>query len=417
MLHEVGRELGTSEHEFSEPIDSHILRGVCLMLPILHSRDDVQVHIHTRNGVCALATWFARLLGFVVEVTQRQRGNQNSQPSIVRFGPKSSRIDVKIDAVSEENPCVMLIGLKILTEINNPALLAEERDSRKGMSKMLKVRRGQYDYRIDGYGNIFEYEKSKTFLRIYSNFWLDKKVHGVTRRPVKGLGRKMLECAAANFAGVTGDRGRKVWIRNMRCLTIAFALDAAAHFRKCSVQVLPDESITTNDGLNDNEVSALGRHMQLFSPRVLEAARLIFDDQRLASTSKEPFQTVEERLQPEKFPLDMVKDLGVLLLTFACAIELDSCVELPLDCEFSLLDDQALVRRIRTWDGSSSIEVLENDCFEIVAKLLVSRTEIVNTEILNSTWLLSDHGWSIYRPKLDLRRDPTDIGKSLPVII
>ena len=388
MLDEVARELGASKHEFSDSIDSHILRGVCLMLPILQSRDDVQVHVHTRNGVCALATWFSRLLGFVVEVTQRQGANQNSQPSIVRLGRRSAPIDVKINAVSEENPCVMLIGLQILTEINNPALLAEVGDSYKGKPRMLRVRRGQYDYRIDEDGNIFEYEESKTFLRIDPNFWLDKKVHGVTRRPLKGLGRKMLECAATTFAGAAGNNGRKAWIRNSRCFTIAFALDVAAHLRKCSVQLLPDESITTNDihprfndGFDDNEDLAIGSHMYVvLHHRVLEAARLIFDEPRLVGTFDEPYQSAVEKLHLEQSSLAVAKDLGVLLLTFANVIELDSCVELPLNCEFSLLDDQALVRRIRTWDGSSSIRVQENDWFEIVAKLLVSRSERVNTE-------------------------------------
>ena len=403
MLDEVARELGASEHDFLDPIDSHILRGVCLMLPILQSRDDVQVHIHTRNGICALATWFSRLLGFVVEVTQKQGDNKNAQPSIVRLGPRAIRIDVKIDAVSEETPCVMLIGLKILTEINNPALLAALGDSYKGRTKMLKIRLGQLDFRIDEDGNIFEYEKTKTFLRIYPNFWLDKKVHGVTRKPVKGLGSKILECAATAFAGAAGNQGREVWIRNLRCLTIAFASDVAVHLWK---------SIKTNDihpRFND-----VGGQIYVVPRRhVLKAARLVFDDQTLGGKIDEPYKSAVNKLHVEESSLGVAKDLGVLLLTFASVIELDSCVELPLNCNFSLLDDQALVRRIRTWDGSSSINVQENDWFEIVAKLLVGRSEIVHPSSLSSTSLLSDHGWSIYRPRIDLRRDPSDIGKSL----
>ena len=421
MLDDVARELGASEHDLLDPIDSHILRGVCLVLPILQSRDDVQVHVHTRNGICALATWFSRLLGFAVEVTQRQGDNQNSQPSIVRLGRRSTRIDVKINAVSEQNPCVILIGLKILTEINSPALLAEVGDSYKDKPKVLKVRRGQHDYRINQDGNIFEYEKSKTFLRIDFNFWLDKKVHGLTRRPVKGLGRKMLECAANAFPGATGKQGREAWIRDLKLFIIGMALEMAAHFQKCSVQLLSDDSITTNDihppTNDDNENFAVGNQRYFAPHRVLEVAHLIFDTQRVAGIFSEQHQSAVENMQLENPLLDMVKDLSVLLLTFANIIELDSCIQLPLDCDFSLLDDQALVRRLRTWDGSSSIRVQENEWFEIVAKLLVGRLETVNTEILNSTSLLSDHGWSIYRPKIDLRRDPSDIGKSLPVIV
>ncbi len=421
MLDEVACQLGASAHDFSDPIDAHVLRGVCLVLPILQSRDDVQVHIHTRNGVCALATWFSRLLGFVVEVTQRQGGNKDSQPSIVRLGRRVIRIDVKIDAVSEENPCVMLKGLQILTEINNPALLAEMGDNYKRSPNMLSFRRGQNHYRIDQDGNIFEYEKTKTFLRIYPNFWLDKKVHGVTRRPVKGLGGKMLEWAATAFAGAAGNQGHNEWIRNLRYVTIAFALDVAVHLRKSSVQLVPDESVTTNDihprfndGFNDNGDLPVDSHMYFISRRhVLEAARLIFDDQNLASTSDEPYQSVVDNLHLEKSSLGVAKDLGVLLLTFANAFRFDSYVGLPLHCEFSLLDDQALVRRIRTWDGSSSISVQENDWFEIVARLLVGRSEVVDSETLKSTSLLSDHGWSIYRPGLDLRKDPCDTGESL----
>ena len=370
----------------------------------------MQVRIRTRNGVCALATWFARLLGFIVEVTQK---NQIFQPSIVRLGPGSTgtdiKIDVKIDAVSEENPCVMLIGLEILTERDEPALLAEVGDVCIGRDQMLKIRRDHHDYRIDQHRNVFEYEDFKTFPMVYPNFLLDKKVHGVTRRPVRGLGRKVLECAATNFAGAAGYQDRKAWIKNLRCVTMRFALDAAAHLRKCSVEVLPDESITTNDGFNDNEDLALGSQMHFSRFRVLQIGRLLFNDPRLGEPS------VDE-LHPERSSLSVVRDLGVLVLALANVTELNSCDELPLDCEFGLLDDQALVRRIRTWNRSSPIRVQENDWFEIIAKLLVSRTGIVNTEILNSTSLLSDHGWSICRPQVDLRRDPSDIGKSLPAV-
>ena len=409
MLHKVGHKLGASEYDFPEPIDSHILRGVCLMLPIMHSRDDVQVRIRTRNGVCALATWLAQLLGFEVEVTQK---NQILQPSIVRLGPCSTRtdikIDVKIDAVSEENPCVMLIGLEILTECDKPALLAEVGDVSIGRDQMLRIRRDYRDYRIDQHRNVFEYEDLKTFLRVYPNFWLDKEVHGVSRRPVRGLGRKVLECAATNFAGAAGYPDRRAWIKKLTCVTMRFALDAAAHLRKCSIEVLPEESITTNDGFNDNEDLALGSRMHFSRHLVLQVGRLLFN-QRLGEAS------VEE-LHPEISSLSVVRDLAVLVLTFANVIDLNSCDELPLDCEFGLLDDQALVRRIRTWNGSSPIRVQENDWFEIIAKLLVSRTGIVNIESLNSASLLSDHGWSICRPQVDLRRDPSDMGKSLPAI-
>lgn len=114
----------------------------------------------------------------------------------------------------------------------------------------------------------------------------------------------------------------------------------------------------------------------------------------------------------DKSSLGIAKDLGVLLLTLANVFRFDSCVGLFLNCDFKLLNDQALVRRIRAWDENSSITVQENDWFEIVTKLLVGRSEVVNAETSESTILLSDHGWSIYKPSIDLRIDPSDIGKS-----
>ena len=74
----------------------------------------------------------------------------------------------------------------------------------------------------------------------------------------------------------------------------------------------------------------------------------------------------------------------------------DSCTELLLNCEFNLLDDQALVHRVRTWDGNSSIPVKENDWFEIAGRLLVGRSEVVDSKTFDSATRLSDHGWSIY---------------------
>ena len=201
MLDEVARELGASENDYSDPIDSHILRGVLLTLPILQSRDDMQVHIRTRNGVCALATWFSRLLGFVVEVTRRQGDNKDCQPSIVRLGTTNRRVCVKIDTVSDEHPCVILFGLRQLDEIKDPALLAETGRIYKGNPDILKNDRLQNEYRVDQDGKIFQYEAIKTFLRTDFNFWLDKKVHGVTRRPVKDLGITVQNWAFDGAAG------------------------------------------------------------------------------------------------------------------------------------------------------------------------------------------------------------------------
>ena len=427
MLDEVARALNAPKHEVSVPMDSHILRGVCLMLPMLQSRNDVQIHIYTRNGVCALATWLSRLLGLAVEVTPWQGDNRNTQPSIIRLGPKPARIGVKINTIDKNVSYVVLVGLRKLTKINNPALLAEMRNiyNYEGSPEMIKLQRDNIEYRFYGGRNFFQYEKIHPFLRFDPKSWLDRKVNGVTRRPVKGLGARMLERAAGAFAGVVGNEGRNAWIGRLRSFTIAFALDVAVHLRKCSAQLLPEESVTTNsiqprfnEDINDKEDLAVVSHSCVVPPRyTIEAARLIFDNQGLAGPFDERFQNGLGSVHLERCAVRVAKDLGVLLLTFAHVIKLDSCVELPLYYESSLLDDQALVRRIRKWDRSSLISVQETDWFEIMAKLLVGRSEVIHSGSLNSTSLLSDHGWSIYRPSIDLRRDPSDIGKSLIVIL
>lgn len=421
MLDEVARELGAPEHDYTDPIDSHILRGVCLTLPVLQSRDDVQVHIRTRNGVCALATWLSRLLGFVVEVTRRLGDDKDSKPSIVRLGTTGRRVCVKIDTVSEEHPCVMLIGLRVWRQIEASVFLAKTGFTYKGYPGMLKIRRGQDEYRVSPEGNFFQYEKTKTLLRIDFNFWLDKKVHGVNRRLVRGLGEKVLEWAAITFAGATGSQDREEWVENLKTITILFALDVALHLRNCSVRSIPDKSVTANeiltrlnDGSDDSEGLSLGGHMSLVPHwHVIDAARLIFDnDVILAVSYGQTYQSAVDELHVDKSWLGVAKDLGVLILTFANVVRFDSCTELLLNCEFSLLDDQALVRRVRTWDGISSIPVQENDWFEIVARLLVGRSEVVDSKTFDSATLLSDHGWSIYRPSINLRRDPSETGKS-----
>ena len=306
MLDEVARELGASEHDYSDPIDSHILRGVCLTLPILQSRDDMQVHIRTRNGVCALVTWFSRLLGFVVEVTRRQGDDKDCQPSVVRLGTTDRRVCVKIDTVSEEYPCIMLKGLRQLTKVTDRALLAEKGGTYMGNLYMRRMGRLQNEHRVDQDGKIFQYEAIKTFLRTDFNFWLDKKVHGVTRRPVKGLGKTMLERAATTFAGEAGSEDvaeeagsenvageaesedDEDWVYGLRTVTILFALDVAVHLRKCSFRSLPDKSVTANDihpRVNDRPNNNEG-HMSLIPHwHVFDAARLIFDDDQILAGS------------------------------------------------------------------------------------------------------------------------------------
>ena len=384
MLDEVARELGAPDYDYPDPIDSHILRGVCLTLPILQSRDDVQVHIRARNGVCALATWLSRLLGFVVEVTRRLGDDKDSKPSIVRLGTTDQRVCVNIDTVSEEHPCVKLIGLRVWTKIEASVFLAKTGVTYKGYPGMLKIRRGQDNYRVSQEENFFRYEKIKTLLRIDLNFWLDKKVHGVNRRLVRGLGEKVLRWAAITFAGATGSQDREEWIENLRTVTILFALDVALHLRNCSVRSILDKSIIVNEILTRLNGSS--------------------DDQT--------YQDAVDELHIDKSWLGVAKDLGVLILTFANVVRFDSCTELLLNCEFNLLDDQALVRRVRTWDGNSSIPVQENDWLEIVARLLVGRSEVVDSKTFDSATLLSDHGWSIYRPNINLRKDPSETGKS-----
>ena len=270
---------------------------------------------------------------------------------------------------------------------------------------MFKIRRGRDKYRVSQKGNFFQYEKIKTLLRIDFNFWLDKKVHGVNRRPVRGLGKKVLEWAGITFAGATGSQDRDEWIEKLRTVTILFALDVALHLRNCSVRSIPVKSITANEiltrlngGSDDSGGLFLGGHKSLVPHwHVIDAARLIFDnDLILAVSYGQTYQSAVDELHIDKSWLRVVKDIGVLILTFANVVRFDSRTELLLNCEFNLLDDQALVRRVRTWDGNSSIPVKENDWFEIVARLLVGRSEVVDSKTFDSATRLSDHGWSIY---------------------
>ena len=133
----------------------------------------------------------------------------------------------------------------------------------------------------------------------------------------------------------------------------------------------------------------------------------------MGGSYNQTYQSALDKYCIDKTSLGLAKTLGVLLLTFANVTRFDSCAELLLNLDFRLLNDQAFARRVQAWDGNSSIPVQENDWFEIVAKLLVGRSEVVDAKTLDSITLLSDHGWSIYRPVINLRRDPSDTGKSL----
>ena len=418
MLDEVASELGVLEPFATSPLEPHIIRGASLMLPLLHV-GTTELHIRTHTGLCALGIWFTRLLGLAVEVTQDSSQNGCTRPPCIQIGCRISRANIRIDASSEEDSCIELYDVREGIKIDNPESEAKWKlylETRQGEKPV--VSRDGFEYVLDPAGIPRKFRPREPHIRISRDHSISTRLLGITRRIARGFGSRILGSAWVAFAETPGDEGRDAYIRAWARITVALALHTAKYLRKSSLRFFQDAvnmRDDTDDGrgtrlANTEYVAEEGSSYIISRNQIMEAARLIFNDDSLNESFDESYKRFSD--ESRKTLLPAARNLSVLVLAFANAANLDACNELLLNCDIALLDEISLVHQTRNWDGNSSIPVQEGVWFDIVVKLLVDPTEATGHENLDSMTLFSDHGWSIFRIPC-LSTDPSDFGKSL----
>jgi hypothetical protein len=161
----------------------------------------------------------------------------------------------------------------------------------------------------------------------------------------------------------------------------------------------------------------LGHPMRASERRVVEAARIFFDEPNIDEKIAWPYinsyrnQSLKASLRPplsieimmkEETPnhhgdiwgglLYVSRNLAIILLALAHVDNLLQCQDLPIG-SFGQIGPQKIVEALEEWDGQTPLTVEDGTWFELLTLLVVGHGP---TPEINYLSLISGHGWSIY---------------------
>jgi hypothetical protein len=151
--------------------------------------------------------------------------------------------------------------------------------------------------------------------------------------------------------------------------------------------------------------------------RIIEAARIFFDeasldertarpfvmayrDQPLDASSLKPPLSVEMVMRKQssnifgtwRVSLSIAKSFAMILVALAHVEDIALCQGLRIG-SITQIHNQNLVEQLQGWNGQAALVVQEGTWFELLASLFVGYTSVPELDQLS---LVSEHGWSIY---------------------
>ena len=219
-------------------------------------------------------------------------------------------------------------------------------------------------------------------------------INAIYKIPAKGYGRFILLNESPN----------KSIAEEMMLVTVAFAIVTSQHLVAGHDYEPPDSSTLSRIRTSENSI--------------VEAAQLLFDDNKIDKEKVDPYvfaygsgqplnDTLEAPASVVAFRrsnrdrqgiltwsalLSTCRTLSVAILAFAYLRHRDSCGILPLG-SLNSLRRHRLVSRLHKWDGKSDMVVID-DTWISVMWLLTTAHE--HDQYHEMTCLLSDHGWSVF---------------------
>lgn len=392
LIEAVASQLDIEDGDASSPIVPAIFRGATTMFPMVQTLpQDREVVIETDSGLCVLVVWAHHILGLSVLV----RHNTD-----LVYAPGTY--------------CETTFGK------NKPNVTIEYNLSFEGGSSI----------------TLLEASTKESLFTIRPHSDEDETIDPVVKRPVKGYGRRVLESTWTSFAGAfNATDGREATIRDTIHITGSFALIIGRELCKHS-SMSPEASFLkqgpkekhepaeANDFEKDDIESAKEPRddtlmCSIPEQKILEVTQLLFDGQNIKPKTIEEYVAMYSgsalhAVQPPKSIcaaselagydlalwketfLTAARDLCILILALAHAIDLDAIGALLLNCELPFIHRHGLIQRVWNWNGQDTLYVGDGTWFEIVSLLMVGHRDTMDLTFIRSASLISESGWTVY---------------------
>ncbi|KAL8770746.1 MAG: hypothetical protein Q9209_003613 [Squamulea sp. 1 TL-2023] len=370
----VAKQLGIPDFAAVKGIPPAVLRGAMYLFPMVQRvKDDYEavIQLQGSEGLCPLVVWAHRILGLDVLVRQpRDAYDPVRHIDETVFGRGTPKIIIE-DQLDRDNALGATITL--LIPATKEALFTFQPDPDE-MS-------------IDAY----------------------------SKSPAKGYGKRQLEITWSHFVGSFGDQveGKVAAIKELQLMVVGLALYIANNLYKSSHG--PSPFLPSEIGIT---LSASEERCATESQRLLEAARLLFNDQTISGDAiknlaalyagspirdlKPPvvWKTVSEkygyRLNWEETILQTVRNLALVLLALSHVVDLDPAAIAPLNNDISLVSGHNFSSQLHSWDGENALEIPDIAWFEVLAQLMIGHITEISGEHLDRTSLVSNRGWSLF---------------------
>jgi hypothetical protein len=355
-----------------QPLPAVVLRAVVYMFPLVQTLpEDRFILVETLRGVCLLVVWAHLVLDLTVLVRIWRDGTVFEK----KFGSDHEQVFILVDA-----------------SISEAAVTFLETSSKEEIIKL------QPD--TD-----------------------ESPIEGIVKGPTKGFGRELLRPLW------TGE-GSEAILEEMKLISCAFAMIIAENIYMAFGTEMSHMYDESEDDVLPNGLLLAEGAMQCAIPedRLLNAARLLFDDSRLEGSSirryadlysKRPLNTTmapilgpprvvkvvldqasflqdHDKAHAWEFLLSTARSLAVIILAFAHVQNLASCENLPLCNMPNVLCNHVLVTQLQTWDGKAGLRLPEDVWLHAIALLMIGHKESATRKAFQSVSLVSDRGWSIY---------------------
>lgn len=383
--------LDISGDEAFGPIPSSVLKGAVLMFPLVQSLpDDRMISIETSitAGACSLVVWAHHVLGLTVVIKRNGPGNDLVEK---KFGGGVNHIIIDL-----QDRRISGTGDMSELETRQPSITLL---SAPNNEELITLKPEPDEVRIDAVFTQYAAGYGKKILEsVCGNEELNPLIYELTLLATAFAAiilQQLSPKARSSFVGFSGDGPDETQqvAEELKCPISEQDCMTAARF------------LFANQKLNMRLIKG---HTSMFSRRPLGmnlemplSISVILDQIELPSQYNDQ-QAMWDRM------LESARYLSVVILAFAFVRDLMNCAELPLCHSLKVLSRHDLIIQLNHWDGESKLWIPEDTWFLVLVQLLIGNKAPIDLE---STCLISRHGWSVYLSTWE-DRDPsfTDAG-------
>lgn len=414
LIEAVATQLNILDFEAVDAVPPAVFRGALYMFPMVQrfkAEHEVVIQLEG-EGLCPLVVWAHRILGMTVLVRQPQDAMYDHENVVeTEFGRGTPHIIIECNLA---------------------------KDSSLGASITLLVR------------------TSKEVLFTFSPDPDEAAIDAYSKTRAKGYGKRHLEIIWSSYVGGFGDRvhGKEAVIQELQLVVAGLGFHVAKHLYMTMKSAPVDEGPANNrtefgfapdfqatdepmiPGTETSDIQGIGDRCATDPQRLLEAARLLFNDKNINADKVEAMSIMFAgssiydlgppkalRIVSDKYGYDLdqwegnmlstIRNLALVLLAFAHVTDLDAAADVLLNDDIDLVGGHSISCQLRSWDGKAVLTATDIAWFEVLAQLMIGHITEVNDEQLERTSLVSDRGWSLFTNTYGIA-DPSLIGEHPP---